>query len=106
MGSALAQLRAALREEQIRLLAESRKLHRESEAARGQLSQAEEVYRVARLKYDQGAALPSNLLEAAELLVSLRQRCLELARSSWLMRWNAIRFQGGLLAELEGGTQP
>jgi outer membrane protein TolC len=97
---------AALREEQIRLLAEGRKLVRESEAARGQLSQAEEVYRVARLKYDQGAALPSNLLEAAELLVSLRQRCLELARSSWLMRWSAIRFQGGLLAELEGGTQP
>jgi outer membrane protein TolC len=97
---------AALREGQIRTLAESRKLHREYDSARSQLTQGEEVYRVARLKYDQGAGSPSDLLEAAQLLAGLRQHCLEIARSSWLMRWDALRLQGVLLDELERGTQP
>jgi len=96
---------AALREEHVHLLAENRKLRREYEAARSGLSQAEEVYRVSRLKYDQGAGSPSELLESAELRASLRQRCLDLARSSLLMRWRALRLKGGLLAELELGTQ-
>jgi hypothetical protein len=46
------------------------------------------------------------LLEAAELLLNSRQRCLDLTRSSLLTRWAAFRLQGKLLAELQGGTQP
>ena len=98
--------RAVLGEEYARLLAENRKLGRQLEAARSQLVQAVEIYRVARLKYDQGAGAPSDLLEAADLLLNSRQRCLELTRSSLLLRWAAFRFQGGLLPELERGALP
>jgi outer membrane protein TolC len=98
--------RAVLREEYTRLQAENRKIGRQLDAARAQLAQAEELYRITRLKYDQGAGAPSDLLEAAELLLNSRQRCLDLTRSSLLTRWAAFRLQGKLLAELQGGTQP
>lgn len=95
-----------LREEYVRLQFENRKLGRQLDAARSQLVQAEEIYRVARLKYDQGAGSPSDLLEAAEVLLNSRQHCLEQTGGSVLLRWAALRFQGGLLAELESGTLP
>jgi outer membrane protein TolC len=98
--------RAVLREESTRLLAENRKIARQLDAARAQLTQAGELYRITRLKYDQGAGAPADLLEAAELLFNSRQRCLELTRSSLLIRWDALRLQGKLLAELQGGAQP
>jgi outer membrane protein TolC len=99
-------VKSTLREEYARLLADNRKLGRQLEAARSQLAQAEELYRVSRLKYDQGAGSPADLLEAAELLLNTRERCLELARSSLELRWTALRLQGGLLAELERAAQP
>ena len=98
--------RAAVRQDYSRLEIENRKMGRQLEAARSQLAQAQEIYRVARLKYDQGAGLPSELLEAAELLLNSRQRCLELARSSLLVRWEALRFQSKLLAEVQRGATP
>jgi len=98
--------RAVLREEYTRLQAENRKIGRQLDAARAQLAHTEELYRITRLKYDQGAGVPSDLLEAAELLLNSRQRCLDLTRSSLLTRWAAFRLQGKLLAELQGGTQP
>jgi outer membrane protein TolC len=96
----------ALREDHIRLLAEGRKLGRQYDAAHSALAQAEEVYRVERLKYDQGAGAPGDLLEAADLLSTARQRCLDLTRSSLLLRWTALRSEDALLVELEQGTQP
>ena len=101
-----AKTRAVLSEEYTRLLAENRKLGRQHESARSQLAQAEEVYRVAQLKYDQGAGSPDTLLEAAELLLGSRRRCLELTRSSLLLRWSTLRFQGKLLAALEREALP
>jgi len=98
--------RSVLQEEYTRLQAENRKLGRQLDAARSQLSQAEELYRIIRLKYDQGATSPTDLLETAELLLNSRERCLELARSSLLLRWAAFRFQGKLLAELERSPLP
>ena len=99
-------VRAELDEDCARLLVEHRKLARQLQAARSQLTQAEEVYRVARLKFDQGAGSPSDLLEAADLLLNSRQRCLDLTRSSLLLRWTAFRLQGTLLAQLERGVLP
>lgn len=97
---------AALREDQIRVRAEGRKLGRQYAAARSALAGAEEAYRVARLKYDQGAGAPADLLDAADLLSTARQRCLDLSRSSLLLRWTALRSEDALLAELEEGAQP
>ena len=97
---------AGLRDDQIRMLAEGRKLGRQYEAAHSALAQAEEVYRVARLKYDQGAGAPADLLDAADLVSTARQRCLDLVRSSLLLRWTALRSEDALLAELEQGAQP
>ncbi len=99
-------VRLTVREEYGRYENENRKLARQLEAARSQLTQAQEVYRVARLRYDQGAGAPSELLEAAELLFASRQRALELARSGLLIRWEALRLQSKLLAEVQRGALP
>jgi outer membrane protein len=96
---------ASLREEDLETSAQGRKLARNSQAARSQLAQAEENYRVARLKYDQGAGSASNLMEGAELLLSSRRQCLDLARSSLLLHWTRLRMQGELLGELKGEGQ-
>jgi outer membrane protein TolC len=96
---------ASLQQEALETSAQGRKLARDSEAAHSQLAQAEENYRVARLKYDQGAGSASNLMEGAELLLNSRRQCLDLARSSLLLRWTRLRLQGELLSELEGGEQ-
>ena len=61
---------------------------------------------MARLKYDQGAGSATELLEATEVLFNARQRCLDLTRSSLLLRWTALRYQGVLVAELEQEAQP
>jgi outer membrane protein TolC len=98
--------RTLLHEDHARLLLENRKLGRQLDAARSELAQAQEVYRVTRLKYDQGAGSPSDLLEAAELLLSSRQRCLQLTKASLQLRWAAYRLQGKLLAELQSGVLP
>ena len=100
------QVQTALREDHIRLMAEGRKLRRQYQAARDELTRSEEVYRVARLKYDQGAGSATELLEATEVLFNARQRCLDLTRSSLLLRWTALRYQGALVAELEQEAQP
>jgi outer membrane protein TolC len=96
---------ASLREEDLETSAQGRKLARDSQAAQSQLAQAEENYRVARLKYDQGAGSASNLMEGAELLLNSRRQCLDLARSSLLLHWTRLRMRGELLSELEGGEQ-
>ena len=93
---------ASLRQEDFKTSAQERKLARDSQAAQSQLTQAEENYRVARLKYDQGAGSASNLMEGAELLLNSRRQCLDLARSSLLLHWTRLRMQGELLGELEG----
>jgi outer membrane protein TolC len=98
--------RAVLREDYARLVLQNRKLGRQLEAARSQLAKAQEADRVARLRFDQGAGTPAELLEAAELLLNSRQRCLELTRESLLLRWTAWRLQGNLLAQLQGGALP
>lgn len=95
-----------VRENFIRLQAENRKLGRRLDAARAELTQSEELCRITRLKFDQGAGSPSDLLEAAQLVLNSRQRCLELTRSSLLLRWAAFRLEGKLLAELERPAQP
>lgn len=96
---------ASLRQEDLETSTQERKLARDSQAAQSQLAQAEENYRVARLKYDQGAGSASNLMEGAELLLNSRRQCLDLDRSSLLLRWTRLRLQGELLSELEGGEQ-
>lgn len=85
---------------------ENGKIARNLDAARAQLAQAVEVYRVARLKYDQGAGSPSDLLDAAGLLLTSRERCLDLARSSLLLYWSVLQSRGGLEADLEKGALP
>jgi outer membrane protein TolC len=79
---------------------------RELEAAKAELDQAREVYRVASLKYDQGAGSDSDLLEAAGLLLTSRERCLDLTRSSLLLYWRVLETQGRLEASLEKGALP
>jgi outer membrane protein len=95
-----------IQEDFTRLQAENRKLGRRLDAARSDLAQSQELYRITRLKFDQGAASPSDLLEAAQLVLNSHQRCLELTRSSLLLRWAAFRLEGKLLAELERRALP
>ena len=97
---------AGLRQEDLEASAEERKLARDYRAAQSQLAQAQENYRVARLKYDQGAGSASNLMEGAELLLNSRRQCLDLAQSNLLLHWTRLRAQGELLREVEGGEQP
>ena len=97
---------ARLRQEDLEASTEERKLTRDSRAAQSQLAEARENYRVARLKYDQGAGSASSLVEAAELLLSSRRQCLDLARSSLLLHWARLQTQGELIGELEGGERP
>ena len=96
---------ASLRQEDLKTSAQERKLARDSQAAQSQLTQAEENYRVARLKYDQGAGSASNLTEGAEQLLNSRRQYLDLARSSLLLHWTRLRMQGELLGELLGEGQ-
>ncbi len=93
-------------ENYVRLQAENRKLGRRLDAARSELTQAEELYRITRLKFDQGAGSPTDLMEAAQLVLNSRQHCLELTRSSLLLRWAAFRLEGKLLPELGRRTLP
>jgi outer membrane protein TolC len=89
-----------------RMAEENRKIGRELKAAKSDLAQAAEIYRVARLKYDQGIESPADLLKAAGLLLASRQQCLALAQSSLLLRWSALRSQDQLVAALEQGALP
>ncbi len=85
---------------------ENRKIGRALEAAQSDLAQAVEVYRVTRLKYDQGIESAADLLKAAGFLLKSRQQCLALAQSSLLLRWSALRSQDQLISTLERGSLP
>jgi outer membrane protein TolC len=85
---------------------ENRNVGRDLEAAKTSLAQASEVYRLARLKYDQGIESPVDLLKAAELWLKSRQQCLALAQSSLRLRWAVLRSQGQLVTTLEQGVLP
>jgi outer membrane protein TolC len=98
--------REVLSEEYERASEQNGKLARELQAARAELAQSEEVYRVARLKYDQGAGSALDLLEAAGLLLTSREHCLDLTSSSLLLDWSVLQTQGHLEASLEKGMLP
>ena len=91
----------SVQEEYLMLAAQSRRQVRDYQAARAELDRSEENYRIARLKYYQGAGSDLNLLEAAELLLNSRRQCLDLTRANQLLRWRSLMMQGKLVDELE-----